>query len=71
MSGTTSLEALLDALDFLPRHLSESATHTRLPAACEALRLPTPAPEEDGTKYQRASASFAALPDSALADAAR
>ncbi|QFZ24524.1 hypothetical protein EKG83_27185 [Saccharothrix syringae] len=71
MAGTSNLEALRDALDFLPRHLSESATHARLATACEALGLPTPPPEEEGTKYHRALASFAALPDSALAGVAR
>lgn len=62
---------LREALDFLPRHLSESVTHAELAADCEALGMPTPPSEQEGTKFRRASASFAALPDSALVEVAQ
>ncbi|WP_157442257.1 hypothetical protein [Actinoalloteichus fjordicus] len=69
MAGSTDLTTLRKALDFLPRRLSESATHAKLAADCDALGLPTPPSE--GTKYRRALASFVAVPDSALVEVAR
>ncbi|WP_211347102.1 hypothetical protein [Saccharothrix australiensis] len=71
MAGSADLMTLREALDFLPRHLSESATHAELAADCEALGMPTPPSEQEGTKFRRASASFAALPDSALVEVAQ
>ncbi|MDG4834197.1 hypothetical protein O7627_33575 [Solwaraspora sp. WMMD1047] len=49
--------------------LGSGNTHATLGEACERLGLPTP--PEEGTKHERVSASFAALPDSDLPLVAR
>ena len=66
MTGAGDLATLREVLEFVPSHISGSSTHTTLAGACEALALPTPPREDEGTKYERASASLAALPDAAL-----
>jgi hypothetical protein len=60
------LVILREALEFVPSHIGGFSTHATLAGACEAAGLPTPPCEDEGTKYERASASFAALPDAAL-----
>lgn len=64
MTSAADLAILRKVLEFVPSQISESTTHTTLAAACESLGLPTP--PDEGTKHQRASASFDALPDVGL-----
>lgn len=64
MVSAADLAILRKVLDFLPSHISTSNTHATLAEACEALGLPTP--PDEGTKYERAAANFAALPDADL-----
>lgn len=66
MADASNLAMLRKVLEFVPSHVSGSSTHATLAGVCEALGLPTPPREDEGTKYERASASFAALPDAAL-----
>ena len=66
MTSAADLAILREALDFVPSRISGSSTHATLAGACEALGLPTPPRADEGSKYERASASFAALPDAAL-----
>lgn len=66
MASAADLAILREALYFVPSHISGSSTHATLAGACEALGLPTPPRADEGSKYERASASFAALPDAAL-----
>ena len=66
MASAADLAKLREALVFVPSHISGSNTHATLAGACEALGLPTPPREDEGSKYERASASFTALPDTAL-----
>lgn len=66
MASAADLAILREALEFVPSHISGSNTHATLAGACEALGLPTPPRKDEGSKYERASASFAALLDAAL-----
>lgn len=66
MDGAGDLAILREALEFVPSHISGSTTHATLAGSCDTLGLPTPPSEDEGTKHERASASFAALPDAAL-----
>lgn len=66
MASAADLAILRDSLEFIPSHISVSNTHATLAGTCEALGLPTPPQEDEGSKFERASASFAALPDAAL-----
>ena len=50
--------------------LGDHYTHEKLSGACKRLGLPEPPGEDEGTKRQRAQASFAALPDACLPDVA-
>jgi AbiJ N-terminal domain 3 len=66
VASAADLAILREALDFVPSHISGSNTHAALAGACEALGLPIPPRADEGSKYERASASFVALPDAAL-----
>lgn len=65
MASGSELAALREAVGLLPSLIANGSTHKTLAAECEALGLPVP--PDDGTKFERASASFDALLDSNLA----
>ncbi|GAB2962006.1 hypothetical protein LWP59_34645 [Amycolatopsis acidiphila] len=67
MASAADLAKLREVLEFVPSRISGANTHATLTAACEALGLPAPPQANEGSKYERASASFAEVPDAALA----
>lgn len=66
MAGAADLAFLREALQFLPTHISGSNSHATLAGACEALGLPAILRADEGSKYERAPASFTAALDTAL-----
>ena len=60
---------LRNLLEPLVTDLKDAGTHTELPALCEELGLPVPAPE--GSKRNRITASFSTLTDTELPEVAR
>ncbi|MFC0541892.1 AbiJ-related protein [Kutzneria chonburiensis] len=64
-SQTAAMAALCQALAVVPGHLA-GRTHRELADACEAIGLPTPPSQEQGNKFERASASFDAAEDVSL-----
>lgn len=67
--GDTDLVALRKLLGVVTSSISELSTHKTLDAACEFLGLPPP--PDEGTKYEKVSKSFAALPDTRLPEVAK
>lgn len=66
--GNTDLAALRELLGDVTSSISSRHTHETLGGACELLGLPTP--PDEGTKHERVSKSFAALPDTHLPEIA-
>lgn len=62
--GDTDLVALRELLGVVISSIDDLNTHKTLGSACELLGLPTP--PDEGTKHERVSKSFAALPDTHL-----
>jgi hypothetical protein len=66
MAGPADLVKLRQVLDFIPSWISDSTTHPKLASLCQTLGLPDLPAQNEGSRFERASASFAALPDTAL-----